>query len=199
MAQPKALDFLKIINGDVKMKTYSLVGFTLLVIIILLVGAIRPTALTIAKISGEIKDKTTINQQLETKIKNLGDLNNQYLGITDDVKNLPLVFPTQGNFSLLMSNVDSIARDNGFTLSSISFSSSDKLKTRTQVLKPWNARLTVVGSRANLVKFLAALEDMPMYPTITQVSFSSNQDISGETAFNINMSVYKIEDIKFYK
>ncbi len=199
MAQPRALDFVKIINGDTKTKTYSFAAFTLLVTIVLLIGAIRPTVLTITKINGEIQSKTLINQQLETKIKNLGDLNNQYLGITDDVKNLPLVFPTQGNFSLLMSNVDSIATASGFNLSSISFSSSDKLKTKTLVLKPWDARLTVIGSRANIIKLLSALEAMPMYPTITQVSFASNKDISGQTAFNINMSVYKIDDINFYK
>ncbi|KKR05523.1 MAG: hypothetical protein UT34_C0002G0030 [candidate division WS6 bacterium GW2011_GWF2_39_15] len=198
MASSKGIDYLKIINGSVQSKTYSFVIFTVIVVIVLLIGAVRPTLLTITKINKDIKEKKLINTQLDTKLQNLSTLSNQYGSIKSDADTLPLMFPTQGNFSLFMSNIEEISKANGFTLNGINFNKNDDFIMKLKVLKPWSARITVSGKKANIIKLLKAYESMPMYPVVNQLSYSNKQDESNQTTFSINLIVFRIDDPNFY-
>lgn len=198
MAKAKGTDFLKVISGTIQSKTYSFAIFTIAVVIILLVGAIRPTVLTITKISSDIKEKELINERLNTKINNLSVLSNEYDRLREDFETLPLIFPTQGNFSLFMSNVEQISKDNGYTLNNVSFNTPQEMDLRLTVLKPWAARITVAGSKANLVRLLEAFESMPMYPIVNKVSFANTPDENNQTVISIEMIIFRIDDPNFY-
>ncbi|MBI2357275.1 hypothetical protein HYV12_04460 [Candidatus Dojkabacteria bacterium] len=198
MAETKRLDYLKIINSSIQNKTYSFAIFTIIVVIILLIGAIRPTLLTITKINKDIKDKKYINEQLDLKLDNLGTLSNLYSNISFDAKALPLLFPTHGNFSLFMSNVEDISKANGYTLSHITFGGDSEFDMNLTTLKPWSVRLTVVGNRSNIVKLLKAYESMPMYPVVNKLNFGEADRETRLTQYSVELLIFRIDDPKFY-
>jgi len=199
MAENKGLKYVNIITSSVRNKTYSFAIFTLLVVIVLLVGAIRPTVITISRINKEIKEKSEINDMLDTKINNLAQLSNQDSELSDQIEMFPLIFPTQGNFSLFMANIEEIAKDNGYKLIGINFDDPDIEKDSLSALAPWSARVNITGKKSNLVKFLEDLESTPMYPDVIQVSYANQVNETGLTAFNVNVLIYRIEDPKFYE
>lgn len=199
MASRSGIGFLNIINKSVKTKTYAFTGFTLLVVIILIAGALRPTALTITRINKEIEEKRFLNEQLDLKLNNITQLSSQYSEIEDDVKNLPLVFPSSGNFSLFMSNVEEISKSFGYSLSGINFGEADGIETNLNGLSPFSAKLTITGKKTNLIKLLQAFESMPMYPTVHQVSYASKTNDDGLTTFSIELIIYETTDPEFFK
>lgn len=198
MAKSKAIDYLKIVNGSVQNKTYSFAIFTIVVVIVLLVGAVRPTLLTITKINKDIREKKHIDQQLEVKLNNMGRLSSEYSTLQADIEVLPLIFPVQSNFSLFMSNVEEVSKNNGYTLTGISFGSGQEIPLKLNVLKPWSARLTLTGNRANLIRLLSDYEEMPMFPIVNKVSFSNNDKNEGKTQYSVELLLFKIDDPNFY-
>lgn len=196
--ESKSLNLIKIVSGSVQAKTYSFVTFTIVVLIILLAGAIRPTLIKISEIQKEVKSKQVINKQLESKIEALSKLSNEYAENRESFNVLPLVFPDQGNFSLLLSNIDEISKDSGYNLTSINFGKPDNVKLDYVSLKPWIMKLTVSGSRANLIPFLTKLENLPMYPSINKVNYSVDKENNQTNFFSVEMIIYKLEDESFY-
>ena len=157
-----------------------------------------PELKTSPEIQKEVEAKQVTNQKLDDKIEALSTLSNEYADNKEMFTKLPLVFPSQGNFSLLLSNIDEIAREQGFNLININFGLSDKVKLTYNALKPWNVRFSVSGSRANLIPFLSRMENLPMYPTITKVSYSLDKEKPGVVSFSVEMIIYKLEDQNFY-
>ena len=197
--ESKGLKYLEIVNKSVQSRTYSFAIFTVFVVAILLLGAIKPTLGKISQINEEIKQKKIINEQLTNKTNALSSLTNEYYSQSDDMKSLSMVFPSQGNFSLLMSNIENITSEYGFVLQSINFGSPEKVPSSLKVLKPWAIRISVSGSRANLVNFLKDLEELPMFPTVTKVSYSSGaRNRSGELSYSIELQIFKIDEPNFY-
>ena len=106
-----------------------------------------------------------------------------------------------GNFSLLLSNIDSIVSRNGFVLNSVTFDEYEGNKAPSnKVLSPKSMRINVKGKRANIINLLKEFEALPMYPIIDFVSFSSNEDEQGLVSFSIGLRIYDIEkNNKFYE
>ncbi len=196
------VEYIKIVKeSPEKRKGYAFFGFTILAVILLAVFAIRPTILTITKINKEIREKKLINTQLETKINTLSSLDKVFLENKKDFKSLELIFPADGNFSLFLSNLDSIVARNGFVLSAITFDDYQGENYRvptSSALKPKSVRVSVSGKRVNLVNLLKDFEALPMYPVVETVSFTNNEDDNGLISFNIGLRIYAIDNNKFY-
>jgi Tfp pilus assembly protein PilO len=195
-------EYIKIIKeSPEKKKTYIFFGFSVFVMIVLTVFAIRPTILTITRIDKEIKEKTQINALLESKMNTLNDLDSQYMEVKKEIGDLELIFPGDDNYSLLMSNVDAIAARNGFTLTSVNFDEykNDSYSLGTRVLVPKLMRVSVKGRESNLINLLRDFEDLPMYPVVDLVSYSTQLDKDGLNAFTMSLRIYNIENDKFYK
>jgi hypothetical protein len=195
-------EYIKIIKeSPEKKRSYIFFAFSILVMIVLVVFAIRPTILTITRINKEIKEKTTVNSLLGTKIDTLTELDKQYTTSKKELNNLELIFPADGNFSLFMSNIDAIVARNGFALVSINFDryKGDSFSASTKVLVPTAVRLSIKGRDSNLINLLKDLEALPMYPVVESVSFSTQRDRDGLSSFSLNLRIYNIENDKFYK
>lgn len=196
------VEYIKMIKeGPEKKRSYSFFAFTIIATILLIVFAIKPTITTILRINREIKQKEYINQQLASKISTLSSLQSKYLERKQVFKTLSLVFPADGNFSLLLSNIDSIVSRNGFVLNSVTFDEYEGNKAPSnKVLSPKSMRINVKGKRANIINLLKEFEALPMYPIIDFVSFSSNEDEQGLVSFSIGLRIYDIEkNNKFYE
>lgn len=194
-------EYIKLIKeSPEKRKGYIFAAVTIFVSILLIAFAIRPTVITIFKINTEITEKTRLNTQLDAKIDTLSKLDKQYTDMKDDLSNLKLIYPDNGDFSLFMANTPGVLSKNGFLLTGINFDKySDKnFNTVTKVLVPWSVRLNVKGNSANLINLLKDLEALPMYPVIESFSYSSQKDENGFTNYSINLRIYKIDNNNFY-
>lgn len=182
-----------------KKRSYVFFGFTIIVIILLVVFAIRPTITTIARINEEIKEKERINNLLEKKIEALSELDKEYSANKEKFDDLELIFPAEENFSLLMANMGAIASRNGFSLGSISFNRyRGNYSPTTRVLIPQTLSLGVRGRQSNIVAFLKELEDWPLYPEIESFSYSQQEDGDGTSSFAITLRIYSVGADKFY-
>lgn len=176
-------------------------GLTYIFAVLLLVFAIVPTVNTISSINKEIKEKNRVNESLENKISALASLDEQYIENKDSFKDLTLLFPASGNFSLFLSNIDAVVTRNNFILESISFSKYDRdtFNTKTTVLKPWSVRMSVSGKKVYLITLLRDLEAMPMFPVLESVSYGSEVDDDGNTRYSLSLRIYHVESPKFYE
>ena len=195
--QLKYINFLK--EPPTKTAMYYMSAFTVLVAILLAVFAIRPTLLTIDRINSEIKEKQRIYDALDTKINAMVQLDQQYTEFSDNLDSLQLIYPTSGNFSLFMSNIDSVVSRNGFTLRGLSFSEydNDLYDVNSIVLAPWAVQISVNGPESNIDNLFDDLESMPMYPVIDRFSYGEPED-DGSKSFSISMRIYHVENNKFY-
>lgn len=184
-----------------KKKSYIFASVTFAISIILVILAIRPTILTITRINSEISRKKIVDTQLDNKIQALSSLDAQYLGIEDNIEDLQLIYPADGNFSLFLSNIEAIVSRNGFDLKGINFDdySGESFDTNSKVLIPWSVRLTVKGRKINFVNLLKDFESLPMYPVVESVSYNSQSDEEGLTSFSITLRIYHIENNNFYE
>ena len=158
-------EYIKIVKeSPEKKKSYIFFGFSVVVMIILIIFAIRPTILTITRINKEIKEKEVMNNLLDTKINTLSALDKEYADSKKKMNNLELIYPADGNFSLFMSNIDAITARNGFALMSISFDNykGENFSIGTKVLVPKTVRLNIRGRSNNLINLLKDLEALPM-------------------------------------
>jgi Tfp pilus assembly protein PilO len=191
------IQFLK--KSPSKTTMYYLAGFTILVAILLVIFAVRPTVLVIDKINSEIKEKQRIYDALDNKIEAMVSLDEQYTEFSKELDSLQLIFPTSGNFSLFLSNIEAAVSRNGFALKGLSFTEydSDLYNVSTKVLAPWAVQVSVTGPSNNLDNLFNDLESMPMYPVIDRFSYGQNDD-EGFKSYSLSMRIYHIENNKFY-
>ncbi len=177
------------------------IGLTYVIAILLLVFAIIPTVSAIFQINKEIKSKEVTQKALEDKLSALSSLDAEYIEKSSEFKDLSLLFPSTGNFSLFLSNIDAVIARNNFVLNTISFSEYDRetYKINTLSLKPWSVRMSVSGKKVYLITLLRDLEAMPMYPVIESLSYGEDADDAGNTRYSLTLRIYHIPDNpKFY-
>ena len=88
--QLKYMSFLK--EPPTKTAMYYMSGFTVLVAILLVAFAIRPTLLTIDRINSEVKEKQRIYDALDSKISAMVQLDTQYTEFSDNLDSLQLIY-----------------------------------------------------------------------------------------------------------
>jgi len=195
-------EYMKVIKESPdKKRSYIFFGFSILVSIVLILFAIRPTVTTIARINKEIKEKERVNSLLENKINTLNELDKQYVPNKESFEDLEMIFPAGENFSLLLANMELVTTRNGHKLSSISF---DGYKGKdyniiTKALKPYTMTFSARGKEENILNFLQELEDLPMYPVIETFSYSTETAEDGTNAFTISLRIYHVDNVNFYK
>lgn len=195
-------EYIKVIKeSPEKQRSYVFFGFSILVVIVLIVFAIRPTITTITRINKEIKEKERINTLLENKVTTLNELDKQYAPNKEAFDDLEMLFPPGDNFSLLLANIELITTRNGNKLSSVSFDSykGKDYDIVTKALKPYMITFSARGREENILSFLRELEDLPMYPVIESFSYSTATGDDGTNAFTVSLRIYHVDNVNFYK
>lgn len=184
-----------------KMRSYLFFIFSVIVTIVLIVFAVRPTIVTITRINSEIRQKTRTNELLANKISALSDLDKEYTPNKEHFDNLELIFPADDNFSLFLANIEAVVTRNGFSLNSLSFSRyrGTDYNLNTRVLVPYTVSFSVSGRQRNIITLMRDLESLPMYPVIESISFSPPEEGQDTGSFSIHLRVYRIENDQFYK
>lgn len=201
----RKVEYVKMVKkGPDKKAEMIFTGLTFIVAVLLIVFAIVPTFKTVKDINSEIKKKEQISTALKAKLDALTNLDGQYNENKEVFKNLTLIFPTSQNFSLFLANIDAIITRNNFTLDSIGFSENKKSNSKddeglkTEALVPYAVRLSVTGSRIDLITLLKDLEALPMYPVVESISYSNDVDEEGKTQYSLSLRIYQIENVNFY-
>ena len=182
-----------------KTTSYITIGFTMLIVTLLIIFAIRPTITTIIKINKGIKEKESMSLLLKQRIKTLSSLNDEYEESKEKFESLSLVFPVSERYILLLSNIDSVVNRNGFKLNSISFDKYDGegYNLSPSVLKPSIVRLSISGQYDSLINFLKDLESLHMHAVVEGIRFSIPQD-GDDISFSLSLRVYNISENNFY-
>ena len=192
-------DAILIIN-EKKREVAIFIVITLVILVILVVFPIRLMALKIVQINSEIEGKRQIKEQLETKINNFAQLNTEYQEIREDLKDFPLVYPNQGDYSLFVANLDEICNANSFRLRSVNIG-RERLRGEEnpyEILDIWSANINVMGRRSDLVHLLEDIEAMPMFPTVRLLSYSNELDEDDFLTFNISIRLYGVDSPGIY-
>lgn len=194
-------NMVSIIN-EKKKEVMVFILITLVVLTILIAFPIRLMALSVAKINSEIEGKRRIKEQLDEKIRDFTELNSQYEMLKDDMDDLPLVFPNQGDYSLFVANIDEICKANYFRLESASVDSARRLSRGEEnpfsTLDFWTTSISVVGRRNDLVNLLEDLESMPMFPTVQVLGYKNELDEEGFLTFSISIRMYGVKNQHLY-
>jgi Tfp pilus assembly protein PilO len=195
----KNLENVKVIQ-DKRKSVYKFGAFTFLVVIILVVGAIRPSIGTIITIWQEIQTKKEQVEVLDDKLDKHGELFEQYTSIEDDRERLRLLFPADQNFSLFLANIEELAKKHGFKLNSINFEEGDDTSVlNTVALINWSSTISVTGPESEMIPLMKDIETLPMYPIINRISYSSEENEEGDITMSMTILLYRVDDPLFYE
>lgn len=176
-------------------KTFTFLGVTLIMIVVFLMGAIKPTISTIRSLQAEIKARQIVDSQLQTKLNNIQTLQTEYREKKNDLEVIDLYFPANSDYSLVMASFEKITERYGFTMDtlSISPSKSNSVSSEYSGMEPVYIRMMVTGRVDDITKLIKHFEGLPIVPNIQSVAFSP-QDASsnnGLVSVSISMFVYK--------
>ena len=194
-ANPKKIVILDAVS-DSKSRSEStgIIFFSLVVILVLILGAIRPTLITVFEILSSIEEKKEVSNQLDRKIESMQNLREEYeVEYKSSFKDFTLIYPVRSDFSLLLANIEKIVERNNMELVSIkfekprsNFSVSSEVPS-LEVIEPWSAQIAVKGSSTRLISLLQDFEEQPYLPSVESVSFSDKVDDEGKKNFSITL------------
>jgi Tfp pilus assembly protein PilO len=175
---------------------------TLVVFVLLVAFPIRMMIVSVVRINNEINQKRRIDNQLQQKIENMTALNTEYQEIKSEMKDLTLILPNNGDYSLFVANIEEIAKGNNFRLDSVGIA-TDITRRRIvsedfEILVPITAMVHVSGRRIDLIKFFEDIENLPMYPTISSVSYKNEPNEEGLFLFSISVQIYGVNNQSIY-
>ncbi|MBN2101103.1 hypothetical protein JW710_04425 [Candidatus Dojkabacteria bacterium] len=176
MAVVSYKDTLQRLLRSPRRKTYTMLGATLVIILVFLLGAIRPTISTISKLRGEIKTRRSVNSALQTKINNLQTLQDIYYEKQDDLEFIDDYYPANSDYSLLMANLERIANSYDFEVILIHVTSAGESNVGESVdytgMERMEMRMVVEGDRNDLSALVRHIENLPVVPELARIAMS---------------------------
>lgn len=171
---------------------------TLVLVTVLLWGSFRPTLLTILETNTKFQEKTDILNRLETQNTRLTELLSKQAELSKEINALDHYFPSNGDYSLFITNLNSIAEKNNLKLNSVSFSASyfrqvaNNVNLQYPEMTPTTFQVAITGDPANLPVFLSFLEGTPFMPKILSIGYSPNRSNPLKTTMSVTLLLYKM-------
>lgn len=175
-------------------RTYTFLGVSLVVVLVFLLGAIRPTVITISNLRSEIAERKAVNEKLQTKINTLQTLQTQYIENQDKLDLLDSYFPSDADYSILMANLEQICKSYGYELFDIQIqtTSVDEISPKYLDMQQVEVRLVVIGPRSEMIGLIDYLEELPVLPQVSSVSYvPEDSETAGDVRLNLQMDIYK--------
>ena len=159
-------------------RSFAWASLTILTICFFLLAAIRPTLITVAKLSREIKEKKEADKKLDEKIRSLVAAQNIYAKYSDKIFLLEKALPQENEFPNLVQLLENTAQFSQVEISSLAFSRiifSGNLSRNTKDVSTSRSiefSLVVKGEYLNLMKFLLSLENSMRLINLESTLFS---------------------------
>src|SRR6185503_7132771 len=99
-----------------KTKDYFEVILTLIALIIAIIFAIYPTAITIVGLNKQLDDAKQLNQQMETKVATLHTLGIQYTALQPELQIILAALPKTGQEQIFAAEIQGLAQQDNLTL-----------------------------------------------------------------------------------
>lgn len=200
------ISFYEIFFSTQKRKTYTNLGVSLILIIVLLFFALRPTILTIGKIREQIKDYERVNLAVKSKVEASQQLAQQMSfssadysgGLKDEIDFLNSVFFADPNVKLFYQNMYQRANKNKVILKSLTPKyplNSEALVLSPDIFDQTIAAPSLKNYEINLLFEAKELKDIEGFVASLE-GYSVNPIVSRVKNFTINN---QIEDSKVKK
>lgn len=172
------MDYLSTVQG----KTYTMLGYTLVAVIISLIFAIKPGIESILSEKSQIDANQDTSATLTQNISDVKKLTAEYKQYI--VPNLDLLYtamPPEQGYASLFANAEALAIQDNVTFQEMDFTpipdgniDLSKLETAPLGAKSMYIRLTVSGSPTQDVKYLEDLENFPRSLNIYAADIGTN-------------------------
>jgi Tfp pilus assembly protein PilO len=166
------------------------VVLSLMLLIVLLVLALRPTLVTISALMGQIKQQAEISKKLDSKIVTVRKALDALESIQDKIPLLETALPKEPKWEVLTHEVETIAKTEGMTIASITV---DKIPADKQVVPvgviPVRFSLIGSGDYDQVYKTIVKIEKMGRLVIIRNVTMVQNKEgginmtLEGEVGF----------------
>lgn len=185
-------------------KSYTMLGLTLGMLVIVILFVVNPTLSTIRQRFSEIEGLTNDLAFLNERFNTISSLGTEYnssgskSGLRVDMETIAKYYPRNRNSDNLMQLLIDETNSSGLSFVAISISQSEDsqayiFNTETEA-EPSLVEGTVVLSVSSsdidkILSFIETLERYPMYPIIQGVSFTSDQE-NGKYSIAISFNIY---------
>jgi len=102
-----------------RVRVYTEIALTILVINFFVFFAIKPTLITITGLLKETSDKKMVVTKLDKKISDLVTARNKYTAIEADLPLLDEALPSEPNVTMLVKQLEVLTRENGVEINSL--------------------------------------------------------------------------------
>lgn len=170
-----------------KTKKLTSIILTLTFVAIFGIFAISPTVSTIIKLKKELADKQSIEKSLQEKIKNLSILQERYAEIGVDIPYVLDAIPDKPQVALLMSQIQSIARDTNITISNLQNLAVELFSQNIGGEQHFSYSFSVsgTGSFQNIIAFLSQLVNMQRIINVDTLSIDKAAEGVGGLKFSL--------------
>lgn len=175
-----------------KAARYFEVAGTFIFITFFLFLAIKPTALAISSLVGEIKSKELANQKMKARINNIIQAQDSFAQAQEKYSILESGFPSNPNFYQAAVNFSTIAKDSSLKINQLEFDLSqenEKDKKDSQI-KTFKINFSSTGQYQSAISFIKELLNNRRLVDISSIQFSQPKDsntVTGSSIININL------------
>ncbi len=180
------------LNEERSQKFFTIV-LTLLALSFFGFFAINPTISTILKLRKEVSDSEFVYRQLETKIKNLSTLRNQYTGMQNDLPVITDAITIQPDVHLLFAHIQGASQKSNVKLSKVQNFEVEILKNNKTPGKKYYSNSFVIsgsGSFENISNFLLTITNMQRIIDIDIFSIATTAKQNEPLEFNIQGTAF---------
>lgn len=166
-----------------KVLVYTEIILSLLTTAFFIIFAIKPTLVTIAGLSKEIKDKKMVTQKLAEKINNLNLAQQEYEELRRDLYLVEQALPSNSQISLLVAQIEMLASSTGVIVGSVNYSSTPIREGR--IPSDDQARriafsLLIQGDYEHLKNFLFAFNNLRRIIRVKEFGITLSKSPIGE-------------------
>jgi len=149
---------------------YTMLGLTLVVIILIVFFVILPTITTIQKRRSQIVSLESDHYFLQERISMLINLEKEYNANSDGIDLLEKVFPSSINNSIMVTILNNLAIDENVELRNFSFSKDEARDIGMDSLDVYGVNITLASMDIQyLLNYIEELEKLPMSPSVDSV------------------------------
>lgn len=174
---------------------------SLVLLIVLLVLALRPTLVTISGLFGQIEQQKLISARLDEKILSLRQAISEMEAVEPDLQVLSDAIPENQNWDVLAGELYKAATESGLEITSVSIDKipmsptepvSDQVQVSSLVPKgliPIRFSLSAVGSEEQILNALMKIQKMKRLALFPSVAIEEDKDgrlnltVSGEASY----------------
>lgn len=176
--------YLQSMQNQPLLKASLFLTLSLVLIIVLVLSALRPTLTTIATLTGQIQQQRKLEQQLDAKINTLKEAQQQLSRISIQIAYLNDAIPTSAQISVWSNSLSRVASESGATVTDITI---DNIPVaQVSQAKPLAFKVTASGQYGQIYQFLQSLQSLRRLIKLDKLDVSRQNPSDNNISLTIN-------------